>query len=192
MKKIVSALLILSCIALQSTAQNSTFVKKRSIGFSFIANDYRTPELLRTTSYASVVRNEQFAKLSEMGHGFAIHYIQSALPNIDVAASFGGSFVNFALPGKSNSSSNRFLAELDVTGNFKMFEKAVVNPYLIAGVGASKYTNVFGAFVPLGGGIDFDIVGEAKLFTQFQYRLPVTTEANKHHFQVSFGIASAL
>ncbi|RYZ28489.1 MAG: hypothetical protein EOO10_09375 [Chitinophagaceae bacterium] len=191
MRKIVFAVLILSCVAFQSNAQNSTFTKKKSIGFSFIGNDYRTPELLRTTSYASVVRNEKFAKLSEMGHGFGIHYIQSTLPNIDVVASFSGSFVEFSLPGKNNSS-NRFLAELDVTGNFKMFENAVVNPYLIAGVGASKYTNVFGAFIPVGGGINFDIVGEAKLFTQFQYRLPVTTDASKHHFQISFGIAGNL
>ena len=191
MRKTVFALLILSCVAFQSNAQTATVAKKRNIGFSFIANDYRTPELLRTTSYASVVRNKQFGKLKEMGLGFAVHYIQNALPNIDIAASLAGSFVEFTLPGK-NTSSNRFLTEVDVSGNFKMFENAVVNPYLIAGVGVSKYTNVFGAFVPLGGGINFDIVGEAKLFTQFQYRMPVTTDASKHHFQISFGIAGNL
>jgi OmpA-OmpF porin, OOP family len=191
MKKIVLALFILSCVALHTSAQNSPFVKKKSIGFSFIANDFSTPELLRTTSYSSVLRNDQFAKLKDMGHGFAVHYIQSALPNIDLAASFGGSFVEFSLPGKNNSS-NRFLAEVDVSGNFKMFREAVFNPYLIAGIGASKYTNVYGAFVPLGGGVNIDLFGEAKIFTQLQYRLPVTTDANKHHFQVSFGIAGSL
>jgi OOP family OmpA-OmpF porin len=191
MRKIVSALFILSCFAFQSNAQTVKPLAKPSIGFSFIANDYATPELLRTTSYASVKRNNQWAKLKEMGHGFAIHYIQSALPNIDLAATFGGSFVEFTLPGKT-SSSNNFLAELDVSGNFKMFQEAVVNPYLIAGIGASKYTNVYGAFMPVGGGINIDLFGEAKLFTQFQYRLPVTTDASKHHFQVSFGITGSL
>jgi OmpA-OmpF porin, OOP family len=191
MKKIVSALFILSCFAFQSNAQTTKPLAKPSIGFSFIANDYATPELLRTTSYASVKRNDQWVKLKEMGHGFAIHYTQSALPNIDLTATFGGSFVEFTLPGKTTSSNN-FLAELDASANFKMFQDAVFNPYLIAGIGASKYTNVYGASMPVGGGVNIDLFGEAKLFTHFQYRLPVTTDASKHHFQVSFGIAGSL
>ena len=124
MKKIVSALFILSAFTFQATAQTTSTAKKATIGFSFIANDYATPEAIRTTSYASVKRNDQFAKLKDMGHGFAVHYVQSQLPNIDIAATFGGSFVEFTLPGKTTSSNN-FLAELDVSGNFKMFKEAV-------------------------------------------------------------------
>ena len=191
MKKIVSALFILSAFTFQAGAQTTTTSKKANIGFSFIANDYATPEKLRTTSYAAVKRNDQWAKLKDMGHGFAVHYVQNQLPNIDIMATFGGSFVEFTLPGK-NTSSNNFLAELDVAANFKMFKEAVFNPFLTAGVGASKYTNVYGAFVPVGGGVAINLFNEAKLVSQFQYRVPVTTDASKHHFMVSFGIMGNL
>jgi hypothetical protein len=40
--------------------------------------------------------------------------------------------------------------------------------------------------------VNINLFNEAKLFTQFQYRVPVTTDANKHHFQISFGIAGSL
>ena len=191
MKKIVTSLFIFSCISFQATAQTTNFVQKQSIGFSVIANDYTTADRIRSSSLSAVLRQKQFSKIKEMGLGVAVHYIKSALPNIDVAASFGGSFVKFSLPGKITTDS-RFLAELDVSGNFKMFDQAFFNPYLIAGIGASKYTNVFGAFIPLGGGVNINLFNEAKLFSQFQYRVPVTPDANKHHFQISFGIAGSL
>jgi OmpA-OmpF porin, OOP family len=190
MKKIVSALFIFCCFAFQANSQDVKPASKQ-IGFSFIANDYATADKIRSSSLSAVLRQKQFGKLKEMGHGFAVHYIKTVLPNIDLATSLGGSFVEFSLPGRNNSS-NRFLAELDISGNFKMFEEAIFNPYLIAGIGASKYTNVYGAFMPFGGGVNINLFNEAKLFTQFQYRVPVTTDANKHHFQISFGIAGSL
>lgn len=193
MKKIALLLSILASVSFTSNAQteNSTDVRKSRLGFSFIANDFVTAERIRTTSFASVLRNEQISKLKEMGRGFAVHYFHGFTPNIDLTATFGGSFVRFDLPGKTINS-NRFLAEIDASANFKMFTRATVNPYLIAGIGASKYTNVFGAFIPVGGGINVHLADELHLFSQLQYRLPVTPDANKHHFQVSFGVATDL
>jgi OmpA-OmpF porin, OOP family len=192
MKKIAASLLLLTIFAIKSNAQTTAPVLKKSIGFSFIANDYITAERIRSTSLSSVLRDDRKAKLKEMGHGFAVHYIKGFTSNIDFAATLGGSFVRFSLPGK-NISSNRFLAELDASAHFKMFkEGATFNPYLIAGIGASKYTNVYGAFMPLGGGVNINLFNEAKLFTQLQYRVPVIADANKHHFQVSFGVAGYL
>lgn len=193
MKKIALAVFIMATVSFASNAQmeNSTNVRKSRIGFSFIANDFATAERIRTTSFASVIRNEQVGKLKEMGHGFALHYFRGFTPNIDITATFGGSFVRFPLPGK-NINSDRFLAEIDASANFKMFSKATINPYLIAGIGASKYTNVFGAFIPVGGGVNIHLADELSLFSQLQYRLPVTPDATKHHFQVSFGVATDL
>ena len=193
MKKIALSLIIMACVSFTSNAQteNTTNARRERIGFSFIANDFATAERIRTTSFARVLREESMSKLKEMGHGFAVHYFRGFTPNIDLQATFGGSFVRFALPGK-NINSNRFLTEIDASANFKMFSQATFNPYLIAGIGASKYTNVFGAFLPLGGGVNINLFNELDLFSQLQYRIPVTQDANKHHFQVSFGVASNL
>lgn len=76
---------------------------------------------------------------------------------------------------------------------FKMLaNQATLNPYLIGGIGASKYGNVIGAFIPVGGGFQFNLFGETNLYTQLQYRIPVTTEANNYHFQVSIGIGGLI
>src|SRR5215218_5987874 len=191
MRKILAYLLLLAFFSQNSFAQTST-VRRPSIGFSLIANDYITAERIRSSSLASVLRDKQVASFKEMGHGLAVHYMKGFNPHIDFNASIAGSFVKFQLPGKTIGQDD-FLLEIDGSANFKMFEDATtVNPYIVAGIGASKYTNVFGAFIPLGVGIDVNIFNEARFFTSLQYRVPVTTEANQHHFQISFGIASFL
>ena len=191
MKKILAFLLLVTFFSQNSFAQTGT-VRRPSIGFSFIGNDYATAEKIRNSSLAAVLRDKQWASFKEMGHGLAVHYIKGFNPHIDFNASIAGSFVKFQLPGKTTSQDD-FLLEIDGSANFKMFEDGTtVNPYIIAGIGASKYTNVFGAFMPLGGGIEVNIFNEARFFTSLQYRIPVTPEANLHHFQISFGIASFL
>lgn len=191
MKKILASLLLLVLSGQDSFAQTST-VRAKSIGFSIIGNDYETAERIRSSSLSSVLREKGISSFKEMGHGLALHYIKGISSHIDLNTSIAGSFVKFNLPGKTSNNDN-FLLEIDASANFKMFKDATTfNLYLIAGVGASKYTNVYGAFIPLGGGIEINIFNEARFLTQLQYRVPVTTEANLHHFQVSFGIASFL
>lgn len=190
MKKILAFLLFISVFSENSFAQKTP--RPTSIGFSIIGSDYTTAEQIRTTSLSEVLRNKRIAAFKDMGHGLSVHYIKGLTSNIDLNASLAGSFVKFALPGKTVSQ-NDFLLEIDASANFKMFsDGTTVNPYLIAGIGASKYTNVLGAIIPLGVGFEVNIFNEARFFSQLQYRVPVTTEANKHHFQVSFGIASFL
>ena len=48
-----------------------------------------------------------------------------------------------------------------------------VNPYLIAGIGASKYTDIYGAFMPLGGGIKSSFVNDTQIFIQLQYHIGI-------------------
>lgn len=192
MKKILASIFLLALLGQNCFAQTGS-IRKPSIGFSIVGNDYITAERIRNSSLSAVLRDKQVAKFKEMGHGVAFHYIKGINPHIDFNASIAGSFVKIVLPGKSAGTQNDFLLEIDASGNFKMFEEGTtVNPYLIGGIGISKYTNVYGAILPLGGGISVNIFNEAQFFTQLQYRIPVTPEANKHHFQVSFGIASFL
>ena len=77
--------------------------------------------------------------------------------------------------------------------NFKLVsEKYWVQPHLIAGVGAQKYANYFGAFIPLGLGVKVNFFDEAHLFITSQYRVPVTTQNAAHHFHLSIGVAGIL
>ena len=71
-------------------------------------------------------------------------------------------------------------------------EKYVFTPYLIAGLGASRYKSSYGAFIPLGGGFKVNFFDEASLFISSQYRIPLTKETNNYHFVTSLGISGVV
>ena len=191
MKKILASLLCLAFFAQDNFAQTD-IVRSKGIGVSFIMNDFITPQRIRSTSLASVLRDKQFAKLKEMSPGLAISYFKGFTPHIDFAATIGGSFVNMQLSGKT-SERDHLLLEVDASANFKMFsEETRVNPFLIAGIGASHYKNIYGAFIPLGGGLKAAVLKDTEIFIQFQYRVPVTPDANNYHMQASIGVSGLL
>lgn len=191
MKKILASFSFAMLAASALQAQTST-VGTKTLSVHFIGNDFGTPQQIRSTSLSAVLRDKKIARFKEMDQGFALMYTNGLTPHVDVAATVGGTFSKSVIPGKATSSDN-FLLEADASGHFKMLaNNAAVNPYLIGGVGVSKYTNVYGAFIPVGGGFRFNLFGETNIYTQLQYRIPVITDANNYHFQVSFGIGGVL
>lgn len=191
MKKIVASLLLLVFFFQDSSAQTQT-IREKSLGVTFFMNDFITPQRIRTSSLGAVLRDKKRAKFKDMSPGVAITYLKGFTSQIDFSSSLGASFVNMPLPNRTFNE-DKFLLEADAMANFKLLhEKAKVNPYFIAGIGGSRYSNFYGAFIPLGGGIKFNFFDETQFHLQFQYRVPVTTEANNYHFQFSFGISDLL
>ncbi len=191
MKKIIVSVLLLAFFIQNSYAQSKP-IRERGIGVSFILNDFVTPQRIRTSTLSAVLRDKRVAKFREMNPGLAITYFKGVTPKIDFTATLGGSFVNLPLATKSFNRDN-LLLEVDAAANFKMFpETAKVNAYLIAGIGVSKYTSIYGAFLPLGGGIKLNLFNESQGYVQLQYRIPVTPDATNYHMQVSIGISGLL
>lgn len=190
MKKIVATLLSLTLFLVNLSAQTDKPIRKQSFGFSAIINDFATAQRIRSSSLSSVLKDKQFAKSEDFSYGIAVNYIKGLTPHVDLAATFGATFSaepNFA--GREDQGENTLL-EADASGHFKMFpDNFAFNPYLIAGVGVSKYTNVFGAILPLGGGFKLKMLDETELHVQLQYRIPITPDANSHHLQFGFGIS---
>lgn len=188
MKKTLIALLLLSfCTPSLVRAQQ---VLGKTLTVNFVANDYITPQAIRSSSLATVLRDKKVARVKDMMIGFGLTYANGLTPHTDIAVSANGTFGAAPI---SNRTGDKFLLEADASGHFKMLpEGATFNPYLIAGVGASHYSKIFGAFIPLGGGFKFNLLNEALVQVQLQYRIPVITEANAHHFQLSFGIGGLL
>ncbi|MBE2231263.1 MAG: thrombospondin type 3 repeat-containing protein, partial [Chitinophagaceae bacterium] len=191
MKKILSALFALYLLVPAARAQDDE-IRPKALGVSFFLNDFVTADRIRTTSLTSVISNRQFAKIQEMSPGIAITYFQGLRPRLDVAASLGGSFLRYPMPNKSFAD-NSLLLEASALLNFKMTtEKYWVQPYIIAGVGAHKYKNYYGAFLPTGLGLKVNLLDEAHFYVTSQYRVPVTTETANYHFQHSVGLAGRL
>jgi hypothetical protein len=167
-------------------------VRPKALGVSFVLNDFQTAQRIRSGSLSSVLNNKQFSKLKEMSPGLAISYFKGLQSHVDFAATISGSFVNIPLE-ENTSSSDKFLTELDASLNLKMLpERFIFTPYLNVGVGVSSYDGKLGAFIPLGGGLKFNLFDEAAIFINSQYRVPVTTTTTSYHFYNSIGIAGTI
>ncbi|TMI61855.1 MAG: OmpA family protein [Bacteroidetes bacterium] len=191
MKKILAVALALCTFSSALFAQDDE-IRRPAIGISFFFNDFVTPERIKASNVAGILRDGKWANVSEMKGGLAVHYFKGLRKHVDFAGTLAGSFLRYPMPGK-NFTNDNLLLEADASLNLKMLsEKHTVQPYITAGVGASWYGKYWGAVMPLGVGLKISIFDEAHLFSTFQYRVPVTNETTAHHFFYSFGVAGAL
>ena len=193
MKRILSLILSFFLISYSfSQDTKNAYVRKPALGISFFFNDYLTPKRIRTSSLSSVLANKQKAKLKEMDPGIAITYFKGLNNNVDLAATLGGSFVEYPA-GTYSDLKNRFLLEGDVSLNVKLFsEKYWFTPYASIGAGISKYGPHYGAFIPAGIGLKLNLFDEAHIFFNTQYRIPVTPTTATYHFMHGIGIAGVI
>jgi len=183
------------CLAQQAPDKNrvSDYVSPPAIGVHFLLNDFTTPQRLRSSSLSRVLQDKQLAKLSEMYPGIGITYYKGLLNHIDFAGSFNASFAKMQIDDNNGSTDNNLLIEVATAVNFKILtDRYVVDPYVTAGIGVSRYKSYYGAFMPLGIGIKINIFNEAAIILSSQYYIPVTAETSNYHFVHSIGIAGIL
>jgi OmpA-OmpF porin, OOP family len=192
MKKIVTSLFVLSLLSQTSFSQDKP-IRQRALGVSFILNDFVTAQRLRSGSFEQVTRNNNWAEFSEMAPGLALTYFKGLGKHVDFAGTLGASFVNYPFPNKPLFEGDALLLEVDASVNLKMFsEDYWFTPYLTAGIGASKYRNYYGAFIPLGGGLKINFFDEASLFVTTAYKIPVTAETTNYHLMYSIGVSGII
>lgn len=187
MKKLFLSLLAIGSL-ITVFAQNE-YKKNPSIGIHFLYNDFQTAQDLRTKGLADVIRNKNWKKTSRMSAGLAVSYLKGINENVDFITTASGSFLEYPVPTSTADGSSRFLLDVTAVTNIKLLsDKYTFTPYLSAGLGASKFGGYYGAFIPVGAGIQFNIFDEAFLLINSQYRVPVT-ENIAYHLYHSIGIA---
>ncbi|MGN6492425.1 MAG: OmpA family protein, partial [Agriterribacter sp.] len=94
---------------------------------------------------------------------------------------------------KPQGGNDKLLAELDANINAKLLsDKYWVSPYLTAGIGGSQWNGYWGAYVPLGLGIQVNLLDHAYINLNAQYRVAVTDATTANHLFYSFGVAGSL
>ena len=190
MKKILLVIIGFG-LAVSSFGQSET-TKRPSLGVHFFLNDFRTAKNLRSAGLASVIRSKEWRKTNYMTAGLGISYLQGLNSNLDFVGTLSGSFVDYPIDGKPSRINPGLLLEGAATVNLKLLsDKYYVNPFLTAGVGASKYLGYYGAFIPVGAGIQVKVVDEVFVLLNSQYRVKVT-ENSSYHFYHSIGVAANL
>lgn len=191
MKKILLHLFFLLPLTQIAFGQDDD-IQNPTLGVHFFFNDFKSAQNIRNTSLGTALRDKKFGKIKDMSPGLAINYMEGLNRHFDFTTTLAGSFLDYIRRDGSTFGKDNFLLEGDVSVRGKMFSnKYVVSPYLQAGLGASMYKGTFGAFMPLGVGVQFNILNEAFLVVNSQYRVPVTESAN-YHFYHSIGLAGVI
>ena len=169
-----------------------SYIRSGELGISFNIYDLKTAQRIRTSSLSSVLSNKQWAKLGETSPGLGIHYFKGIKKNIDFAGTFSGVFMNYPIRNRSFGNDKLFMS-LDAAAQFKLLsEKYWLQPFASLGVGAHKFRSYYGAFIPIGVGLNLDFFNEAKFFFTSQYRVPVTTGSSNYHFFHAIGITGRI
>lgn len=194
MRKFLASILFLGLLSQDSTAQNKNDnIRPTALGVSFFFNDFITAQRIRDNSFSGVLKDDQWAKFNEMSPGLAITYFKGLEKYLDFAGTLAASFVNYPLQDGQSFSSDAFFLEIDASVNLKLFPESYwFTPYLSAGIGASKYRDLYGGFIPLGGGLKVNFFDEATFFVNTQYRIPVSEETTNYHLMYSFGVSSVI
>jgi len=193
MKHVFVSLLAAIVIAPVAFGQTEDEIRASEIGVSFNLYDYKTPQLIRSTSLSAVISNNQFAKIKEMSPGIGVHFFKGLRKHIDFGGSLNASFLNHPFPDKPDDGNDRLLLQLEGTAQFKMVSDHYwVQPLIIAGFGAQKYYIHYGAYIPLGLGLNINFFNEGRLFINSTYRVPITTATANYHFVHALGISGRI
>jgi outer membrane protein OmpA-like peptidoglycan-associated protein len=191
MKKIMLSLLagIVGTIAVAQDQKD--YIKPPTFGLHFILNDFKTADDLRNKGLASVLRNKDWSKMSNMSKGAAVSYTQGFTPHLDFSAVLSASFERFQVPDKPAELNEHLFLEAVATANLKLLtDNYIVNPFLTAGVGASKYKGYYSAILPLGVGLQVRLAENVNFVANMQYRVPVTENA-AYHLYHSLGVTQS-
>jgi OOP family OmpA-OmpF porin len=171
-----------------SFAQRETKQNKQGLGVSFFLSDFKTASNIRSNGLVSVLKDKSFFKPATMNPGLAIDYLSGISKHVDFIATLGGSFLDYPINNKPAFDANNFLLEATANINLRLLsDQYWVTPFIDLGVGASKYQKYYAAFAPVGLGLQVNILDQAYLLINSQYRIPVTENAS-YYFYHSIGL----
>jgi len=193
MKKVILAVLpvfLAVTSVFSQPADKADYTKAPAIGLHFHLQDFPTAAYIRNNSLNDLIKDGKIAQFKDMAPGISLNYWKGLNNHIDFAATLAGSFLKYPFKGRRplTPSDNKLLLELDATANFKLLpDRYFVTPYLTAGAGVSQYDGYWGAYIPVGPGVQFNFSRNVFLQLQGQYRMGISENTN-YHFYYGLGL----
>ena len=190
MKKLL--IICLCFLRMQLFAQSNLGNKHSVVDFHAFYNDFVSAQQIRATSVGNVLSNKLWSPLKNDQVGLGFSYLKGLTKKIDAVGTIDASFVDYLYQTNLYNGSSKFLLTTQAAVNVKLLDdnKTIV-PYLTAGAGFSLYNGSAGFYIPAGVGLQFNIFNEAFVFTNAQYRIPLTNTVN-YHFNYSVGIGTEI
>lgn len=193
MKHLFVSLLAASFIFSEAKAQDDEYIRSSELGVSLNFYDFVTPQRIRSSSLSAVLRDKKWATLDEMNVGLGLHYYKGLTKLIDFHGSLSFAQLDYPMKDKVSQSVQKTLFDVYATADFKLLsDRYVIQPYATAGLGGHKWQEYYGAYMPLGLGLNINMFGDAKLFASTQYRVPLTQNTASYHFIYQVGITGRI
>jgi outer membrane protein OmpA-like peptidoglycan-associated protein len=166
--------------------QKWTASKKESlIGIHFNMADFNGP-----TGIKDPLTGKVYSPIKDMSKGLSFSYWKGLTNKIDFSTKLNMMFHNYNLINNGLSDKTELGLELEPTINIRpIADNSKLAPFLTAGVGVGYYTGDFGAYIPAGVGLQFNMNSVVYLFVQAQYKFSLTTDVLNDNLFYSFGLA---
>lgn len=182
---LVLASALLATGAFAQVNSGSPDKKPALFGIHLNAVDFITPETFQNNN-----TERKLAGLRDMDFGLSVSYWRGLTNTIDFAGKVNATLRNYAGARGETTTKTEAGLELEPTLNFRPFsDKALINPFLTAGIGAGYYTGKFGGYVPAGVGIQVNFNSVSYLLLQSNYRWSLDNAVMGDHLMHSIGIA---
>ncbi|MBU2047319.1 MAG: OmpA family protein, partial [Bacteroidetes bacterium] len=189
MKRII-CIILLGCLVSGLSAQLSQEKKPSTLIFHVFYNDFKTAQLMKTTSLKIVLDKGLWSEIGDMQMGFGFNYLKGISKKIDAIAAIDGSSTDYLFKNGSTNGSSKFLLDANAALNLKLLtDSHTLVPYFSIGAGLSSYKGKTGFYIPAGAGIQFNLFKEAFVLTNIQYRHALTSTVNDH-FYYSVGVGT--
>lgn len=193
MRKILFLILSTIILNMSYSQGQENYVKRGTLAVQAGGYDFLTAQRIRNSSLSNVLSKKDWATFKDINLALGLSYIKGLNSHIDY--SVNGFFGSTRYPVRSSTGSvtvgdDKLLTEIDASIHLKMLsDKYAVVPYLSGGLGGSLYDKRFEAFSLLGGGLQVKLAPDHFVFSNFQYRIPVTQGGN-YHFMYTIGIGA--
>ncbi|HMO33951.1 MAG TPA: OmpA family protein [Lacibacter sp.] len=176
------------------TAQQNTR-KPSLLSYHVSFSDYELPGDIKRSSLSDALARDTWYLPGRKSFGLGINWWKGLTRHIDFSAGLTGTFSNFPAGFVKDDSIGQagFSTQADLLLHARLFsEKAAVNPFLTAGLGAGYFPGRFAVYAPLGTGLQFRFREGAYLLLQAQWRMRLTEGISNDYLHYSIGFAQHL
>ena len=164
--------------------------KGEVLAVHFNMSDYKAPIGIK-----SPVSGKVYSTIPEMSKGFSISYWRGLTNKIDLSLKATGTFLEYPTLSSTVVSRREFSPEAEAALNIRPYgNNSLVAPFLTVGIGAAYPvdTKKFGAYVPLGVGVQTNLSSTAYIFVQALYRASLTKSVIDDNMFYSLGLGQSI
>lgn len=188
MKNKLKLVLAFAFFCTMGYAQKPTGIKGSLIGIHFDLADFQGPIQLKNNA-----TGRGYSSIKNMDKGFSVSYWKGLNKKIDFSIKANAIFRDYAGIYRGILNKTELGIELEPTINVRPYTDASrIAPFLTVGVGGGLYGGKFGAYAPIGGGVQVNIQNVSYIFIQSQYKYTLTNKILGDHLFYSIGFAENL